>query len=267
MVSQGYRDWLNAGKPYTLIRPARALQNIVRVYGITVWDYPNTEHQKADRPEDHTPYSVTGWPGGNRRWNARGLDIMPRSGSAAHVRENANIARQLIRDRDAGVPGAMWIKYLNWTDEAGVCRQERWSDRRSTVSSSDRGHIHISGRSDADGDARADTYDPIARMRGLAGVTVAGATWNDAQKADAVFNNRPTAPLDTDGTIDGSGNIQEFPNATHAALAKLAERCSQLEQAVADGGGSTPGSGGVSEERVQEMIDAALTAARITPGP
>jgi hypothetical protein len=65
----------------------------------------------------------------------------------------------------------MWIKYINWTDENGTCRQERWTDagaplRRTTRSSTDKGHIHISGRSDVDDDDRADGYDPIARMRG-----------------------------------------------------------------------------------------------------
>lgn len=175
MASQGYRDWLSAGRPYTLIRPAKAVQRAIRAYGITVYDYPNDAHLKAEMPEDHTPFSVTGWPGTNRRWNARALDVMPRSGSAAHRKENADIARQLIRDRDAGHPGVMWIKYLNWTAEDGTCRQERWTDagaplKRTTRSSSDRGHIHISGRSDVDDDDRADGYDPIARMRGnLAG--------------------------------------------------------------------------------------------------
>lgn len=172
MASQGYRDWVAAGRPYTLIRPAKAVQRTLKGYGLTVYDYPDTSHLTADRPQDHTPFSVTGWPGTNKRWNARGLDVMPRSDSAAHRKENADIARQLIKDRDAGVPGAMWIKYLNWTDEGGTCRQERWTDasqpnRRTTVSSTDRGHIHISGRSDADADVRADTYDPIRRMAGV----------------------------------------------------------------------------------------------------
>lgn len=167
MASQGYRDWLKAGKPYTLIRPAKAVQKTVRAYGITVYDYPDDSHLQADRPEDHTPFSVTGWPGANKRWNARGLDIMPRSGSAAHRKENADIARQLIKDRNAQVPGAMWIKYINWTDESGVCRQERWTPGHTTRSSSDKGHIHISGRSDVDTDTRADDYDPIRRMAGI----------------------------------------------------------------------------------------------------
>jgi hypothetical protein len=171
MASQGYRDWLKAGKPYTLIRPANAIVVVVRGYGITVYHYPNDAHLQANTPEDHTPFSVTGWPGANRRWNARGVDIMPRSDSFAHRKENADIARQLIKDRDAGVPGVMWIKYINWTDEWGNCNQVRWTDaanplKHTTRASSDRGHIHISGRSDIDNDDRANGYDPIARMKG-----------------------------------------------------------------------------------------------------
>ena len=160
MASQGYRDWLNAGRPYTLIRPAKAVQAALRGYGLTVYDYPNDPHLKANTPEDHTPFSVTGWPGPNRRWKARALDVMPRVDrdgrvTAAARKENADIARQLIRDRDAGVAGAMWIKYLNWTDASAPLR-------RTTRSSSDNGHIHISGRSDVDNDDRADGYDPVS---------------------------------------------------------------------------------------------------------
>lgn len=169
MASQGYYDWLKAEKPYTLIRPARALVGVLQSHGLTVFHYPDEAHLKAATPQDHTPFSVTGWPTRNARWNARGVDVMPRDSSAAAAKENADIARQLIRDRDAGVPGVLWIKYINWTDEKGVCRQERWTSGgniRTTVFSSDEGHIHVSGRSDVDNDYRADGYDPIARMKG-----------------------------------------------------------------------------------------------------
>lgn len=166
MASQGYWDWLRAGKPYTLIRPAKALQTILKAHGLTVWDFPDEGHQKAEPPQDHTPYSATGWPGANARWNARALDVMPRDGGAAAAKENADIARQLIRDRNAGVPGVMWIKYINWTDENGRCRQVRWTPSYEVRDSGDKDHIHISGRSDVDNDNRADNYDPIARMTG-----------------------------------------------------------------------------------------------------
>lgn len=171
MASQGYYDWVRAGRPYMLIRPAKALQAALRGHGLTVFDYPDDGHLEAATPEDHTPFSVTGWPGPNRRWHARALDVMPRADTAAARAENAAIARQLIRDRDAGVPGVMWIKYINWTAEDGTCQQERWMNaaaplQRTTRSSGDDGHVHVSGRSDADDDARADGYDPIARMTG-----------------------------------------------------------------------------------------------------
>lgn len=173
MASQSFHDWVKAGRPYTLIRPARVLQAALRGHGLTVYDFPNDEHLTARPPEDHTPFSATGFPGPNKRWHARALDIMPRSGSAAHRKENAEIARQLIRDRDAGVPGVMWIKYINWTAEDGTCQQERWTNggaplKRTTKSSTDDGHVHVSGRSDVDDDARAEGYDPIARMTGIA---------------------------------------------------------------------------------------------------
>lgn len=168
MVSQGYRDWLNAGKPYTLIRPAAAVQTTLRGHGLTVYDYPNQAHLQANTPEDHTPFSATSWPIKNARWRGHALDVMPRTGvpDAQAVAENADIARQLIRDRDAEVPGAMWIKYVNWTDERGVCQQVRWEGGRTERASTDKGHIHISGRSDCATDDRADDYDPIARMGG-----------------------------------------------------------------------------------------------------
>lgn len=173
MASSGYNDWVRAGKPYSLVRPARDIQRNTRVHGFTVYDYPNDEHLKADRPQDHTPFSVTGWPYTSQakvRWRGRAIDIMPRGDSAATRREIADLARQIIRDKDAGVRGTEAIKYMNWTDEAGVCQQESWkTGKRVTVKSTDKGHIHLSFRDDMDELDTADGYDPWARMRGQTG--------------------------------------------------------------------------------------------------
>ena len=260
MASQGYRDWIRAGRPYTLIRPARAVQATLLGHGITVWDFPDESHQKAEPPEDHTPYSATGWPGPNQRWKARGLDIMPRSDSKAHRKENADIARQMIRDRDAGVPGAMWIKYINWTDEDGVCRQERWTSsanplQRTTRSSTDRGHVHVSGRSDADNDTRADGYDPLARMRGMTGDDMANTwtfidqppadQWRISQNAGAAFLDgqaRDTVlAIAAAHSVTASAGVQQLIATAaaeeardHAALAAI-----QALTAVIQAGGGT----------------------------
>lgn len=164
-----YYVWSADGKPYALMRPARAVQATLRRRGLTVYDYPDRSHLEADTPEDHTPFSATGWPVKSAYGIGHALDIMPRNGNAAGRAENAAIARQLIKDRNAGHPGAAWIKYINWTDEQGVCRQERWMPTHVTRSSTDRNHIHVSGRSDCDAYAGADTYDPVARMLGIDG--------------------------------------------------------------------------------------------------
>lgn len=251
VASQGFYDWINAGKPYTLIRPAVAIVAILRGHGLTVYHYPNDAHLKADVPEDHTPFSVTGWPvppgataaTANKRWKARGVDVMPRSGSAAHIKENADIARQLIKDRNAGHPGVMWIKYLNWTDEGGVCRQERWTPDHVTRSSGDRDHIHISGRSDADDDTRADTYDPIARMN--------GADDMDSNQAQQLTNLHEWVLNFLQGKVTGT-----WPHSgAGGALPKMVpnEKLDRIGTATA-----SLVAGGVTQEMVTEGLKAAL---------
>lgn len=161
-ASAAYASWLRGGKPYRLMRPAKALQALLRAHGLTVYDYPNDAHLKASKPEDHTPFSATGWPLKSAVGVGHAVDVMPRNDTVAARRENAAIARTLIAARNAGRPEVAWIKYLNWTDENGNCRQESWKPNHVTASSTDKGHIHISGRSDCDDDPRADGYDPLS---------------------------------------------------------------------------------------------------------
>jgi hypothetical protein len=243
VASSGYYEWVRAGKPYTLIRPAAAIVRILRGYGLTVYHYPNDDHLEASRPQDHTPYSVTGWPGANRRWNARGVDAMPRSDSAAARKENADIARQIIRDRNAGHPGVMWIKYLNWTDENGICRQERWTPNHTTISSTDKGHIHISGRSDADDDPRADTYDPIARMNGT-------DEDMDNNQAQQLTNLHEWVKNFLQGNVTGT-----WPH-SNGVLPKMVpnEKLAGIEKTV-----TAIAAGGVTQEMVTAGVKAALT--------
>jgi len=166
MASQGYYDWLNAGKPYALVRPLAKTQANIRRHGLTVYDYPDNSHLLASKPEDHTSFSYTGWPNAYTRWKGRAIDIMPRDDSAAARAENTKIALQIIRDKDADYPGARWVKYINYTDDDGHCWHVSWQPTKSVTSSGDMGHVHVSGRSDMDDYAGADDYDPVARMNG-----------------------------------------------------------------------------------------------------
>lgn len=160
MASSAYTRWLNMGKPYKLAQPVKDVQLNIRSHGFTVYDYPNLAHLTARVPEDHTPFSATGWPKTSAFGIAHAIDIMPRSNNMAELTKMAN---QIIADKRARVPGTEWIKYMNYTDAAGHCFHISWQPNEAIRSSSDRGHIHLSGRSDMD-NARATGYDPYQRM-------------------------------------------------------------------------------------------------------
>jgi hypothetical protein len=163
--SQGCRDWVRAGRPYVDSKPIAQFKATVSGHGYTVYTYPDKSHLTASRPEDHTPFSGTGWPVPAPRWVGNAADIMPGKGGPADL---TRLARQIISDKDAGVPGTEWIKYMNWTDEDGRCWQTSWKNGKVTVPSTDKGHIHVSGRSDKVNETQA-AYDPVARMHGSTG--------------------------------------------------------------------------------------------------
>jgi len=167
MTSAQHRNWLKAGGPVSgLIRPMARMRDLLRRYGYTVYDLGNSRHLDADPPEDHTPYSETGWPRRSPRWWLHAIDIMPpppRSGLPLLQQLGA----QLYRDKQAGHPGVAWLKYMNWgpqSDSSAV--QDSWRPDHQRSASKDAGHIHLSGRTDMTGYAGADDYDPVARIRG-----------------------------------------------------------------------------------------------------
>lgn len=164
MATEAYYRWKAAGSPYNRALPTLQTCDVVRGHGFTVYDYPNEAHQLADPAEDHTAYSETGWPVKSREWWGHAIDIMPNDSVCPLPR----LAHQIIADKDNGVPGTKWIKYINWTDENGDCWHTSWQPDKRTVRSSDKGHIHVSGRSDMDASDEVSRtgWDPVARALG-----------------------------------------------------------------------------------------------------
>lgn len=145
MPSDAYYEWLNAGEPYEPCRPVKDFVELLRSKGYTVYHKGDTSHMQAVPPEDHTPFSATGWPVASKRWIGHALDIMPDGPIPLNL-----LASRIIADRIAGVNGAQWIKYINWTDAYGKTWHYAWEPQLVKTSSSDKGHIHISARSDMD---------------------------------------------------------------------------------------------------------------------
>jgi hypothetical protein len=179
MTSAQHRSWINSGKTAKVARPLAALRDRLRTYGYTVYDIGNTAHLDHIPPEDHTPYSETGWPITTPYGWVTAIDIMPPDGGLPSLQR---LGEQLRADKESGA--APWIKYMNWgpTDDRHAVK-DKWQPGHVRSTSSDTGHIHLSCRSDATTSTAGDTYDPIARLRGGS----AGAAALEAAEGDVMY--------------------------------------------------------------------------------
>jgi hypothetical protein len=169
LTSRQHARWNSLGLRWQLAWPQVALRDRLRRYGYTVYDIGDTRHLDHVPPEDHTPYSETGWPikATEYTW-VTAIDIMPPPSRGLPSLQR--LGAQMLGDRKAGHGGITWLKYMNWEpvgNNTGPCYHEQFQDGGyRQFSSSDRGHIHLSCRSDALRWTSGNTYDPVARVRG-----------------------------------------------------------------------------------------------------
>jgi hypothetical protein len=163
MAIDTYEKWVADGSPWKPAQPIDDLSRRMRNYGYTVYVLGNDAHLHAYPPEDHTPYSATGWPKTSPYPYVHALDIMPPT--TAGLPSLAQLGAQLYADKRNN--SAAWIKYMNWEPSGpnGPCYHDEWQTSYTRSSSTDRGHIHISIRSDYTTSTAAANYDPVARIR------------------------------------------------------------------------------------------------------
>ncbi len=158
MTVTDYQQWRADGSPWRPAAFIRTFAATMRGHGYTVGTIGAiSTHLDIPYPQDHAPYSHTPWPGSQPYPLVLACDVMD-DGPV----DLPTLGEQLVADKNAGVPGTQWIKYLNWTDKHGVCWDESWKPGPRRSPSGDRGHIHISGRTDYVDQETA--YDPIARI-------------------------------------------------------------------------------------------------------
>jgi hypothetical protein len=145
MTSRQHQNWINKGRHDDgLAKPLAQLRDVLRAAGYTVYDFPNTEHLDHMPPEDHTPFSETGWPQRmSPQWWRHAIDIMPPS-STANLPSLQWLGQRIFDDRQAG--RITWLKYMNWpsTGKLDEAVQDGWNPNHYHKSSGDTGHIHLS---------------------------------------------------------------------------------------------------------------------------
>lgn len=240
MATQAYYDWIRAGQPSQVARPIKAIGDRLRAHGYTVYYLGNGAHQTANTPEDHVPFSATGWPGRHPYPYVNAADIMPLAAGQRSKLDGKplpslqQLARALRADKMAEDPRTGWLKYINWEpdgDYTGPCWHDSWQPTYARQASTDRGHIHVSGRSDFVTSAVADGYDLVARARGedddvtpedIKSITAAVVE----QLPPALLRHRLTS-YNSNWTVGASIAYPQQQNAE--ALARLAEALARLD--------------------------------------
>lgn len=155
MTVTTYDGWVADGAPWSNATCIDDFAHTMRGHGYVVGTIGQTDtHLDVFFPEDHAPFSHTPWPGTQPYPRVLALDIMP--GGEKDWRE---LGEKIHADKKAGVPGTEWIKYMNYTDRAGICQHVSWEPNYAAWPSNDGGHIHISARTDYVNTQTA--YDPL----------------------------------------------------------------------------------------------------------
>jgi hypothetical protein len=158
MTVTTYSQWVADGSPWHDCQPTKDFVAMLRRNGYTGpgVGIGDQSHLTASVPEDHTPYSHTPWPGSQPYPAVMAFDVMPDP-----VVNWMALMAQIFADKMAGHPALAPLKYMNWTDSAGNCWHDKWQPGHVRTSSSDRGHGHISWRTDYVKSTLLSTYDPL----------------------------------------------------------------------------------------------------------
>lgn len=142
MATQAYYDWVSAGRPWRKATPVVEYQAAFIRAGwplTSLGTLGDAAHLTADRPQDHTPFSVTGWPDPNPYPYVLAFD-------AGHLPDQgfdmAPVAARWLQD--AGDGKTPWVKYIVWRGQIFDVRRD-WAPAGA---SGHYDHAHVSFRTD-----------------------------------------------------------------------------------------------------------------------
>lgn len=231
MTVTTYRQWRADGSPWHDAAPIGSFATTIRGHGYTVYTIGAVStHLDIAVPEDHAPFSHTPWPGPQPYSAVLACDIMP-----GGVVDLAVLGAQIYADKQAGHPGLAWLKYMNWTDAAGNCWHDTWMPHHARRPSTDRGHIHLSARTDYVNTSTS--YDPIEEIP--VALTDSDKAWLLTQIRAPFVDSDPSGLVESpaghevlsqqvpDGTVAGSPQA-----ATYVVLQHLGQAIKRVEDKV-----------------------------------
>lgn len=143
MAVAAYYAWDRLGRPLDPAVPIRQFvermkAGFPRAAHLFSW-HADEAHYQAEPPQDHTPFSATGWPEVSPFWWVFATDIMHRPDLGVDC--NVLFPYWLAEAKASRMP---WLKYMIWQAKRYDVRNA-W---RPVTSSGHSGHVHLSGRTD-----------------------------------------------------------------------------------------------------------------------
>jgi hypothetical protein len=270
MPSDAYTKWDRTGRPHEDARPIASLGATLRAHGYTVWTLGDESHLQANPPQDHVPFGRLSWPGPHPYPLVLAMDVPDRIPKGCP--DLPQLAAQIFADKQARVPGTEWLRYMNWEPEGvnrGPCYNDSWQPDHQRENSDDRGHIHLSCRTDYAKSDVARGYDPVARFRGQDEEHEMNDAQNGALRVAWQVTNALRDGSDTTaGAAKDGGGVQVWAVGQLKAIAQqqsellanlqaLAGKDFVNEQQIVDG--VLQGLGGKDVDQIAEALTAVLT--------
>lgn len=142
MATSAFFSWVSDGSPHTLSVPVAQYkaQLVAHEFAIgNVGTIGDPDHLQADPPQDHTPFSVTGWPRPSEYPYVHALDL---SGTSRKGLSWRDVAWHWIRE--ARARKTPWVKYITIDQK----RYDVRNDWEPVPASGHTEHVHVSIRTD-----------------------------------------------------------------------------------------------------------------------
>lgn len=238
-----YYAWDRLGRPLEPCQPIRDVVNRLKVAypqaateHLFSW-YANEAHYQAEPPQDHTPFSSTGWPKVSPQWVVFATDVMhrPDLGVDCFVLFN-----YWIKEARAGrMP---WLKYLIW-------RGKSYDVRSGWIGKDAAGHfdhIHMSARTDHQ-------YTTLGAWKLVPVQEEVEDMTPDEHRMLANLDRTNTAVLfDTDNITQVNGT-ETYPFMIARRLKALETQVGQI-LALVQAGGTPPGTPAPTVEQIADEL-------------